>query len=100
MKKTNKWDGNEKNITPFLDSIAKQGLVFNNLYATGNRTVRGMEAVTLSIPPTPGQSIVKRPNNANLYTISNVFKDKGYQCNFFYGGDGYFDNMNAFYGGN
>ena len=92
--------GNEKNITPFLDSIAKQGLVFNNLYATGNRTVRGMEAVTLSIPPTPGQSIVKRPNNANLYTISNVFKDKGYQSNFFYGGDGYFDNMNAFYGGN
>lgn len=91
---------NENNITPFLDSIAKQSLVFDNLYATGNRTVRGMEAVTLSIPPTPGQSIVKRQNNANLYTISNVFKDKGYQCNFFYGGDGYFDNMNAFYGGN
>lgn len=92
--------GNENNITPFLDSIANHSLVFDNLYATGNRTVRGMEAVTLSIPPTPGQSIVKRPNNANLYTISNVFKDKGYKCNFFYGGDGYFDNMNAFYGGN
>ena len=92
--------GNEEKITPFLDSIANQSLFFKNLYATGNRTVRGMEAVTLSIPPTPGQSIVKRPNNANLYTISNVFKSKNYQCNFFYGGDGYFDNMNAFYGGN
>lgn len=92
--------GNQENITPFLDSIANQSLFFKNLYATGNRTVRGMEAVTLSIPPTPGQSIVKRPNNANLYTISNVFKSKNYQCNFFYGGDGYFDNMNAFYGGN
>lgn len=92
--------GNEEKITPFLDSIANESLFFKNLYATGNRTVRGMEAVTLSIPPTPGQSIVKRPNNANLYTISNVFKSKNYQCNFFYGGDGYFDNMNAFYGGN
>ncbi len=92
--------GNKDNITPFLDSISNKSLFFKNLYATGNRTVRGMEAVTLSIPPTPGQSIVKRPNNANLYTISNVFKSKNYQCNFFYGGDGYFDNMNAFYGGN
>ena len=92
--------GNQEKITPFLDSIANKSLFFKNLYATGNRTVRGMEAVTLSIPPTPGQSIVKRPNNANLYTISNVFKSKNYQCNFFYGGDGYFDNMNAFYGGN
>ncbi|WP_333809832.1 LTA synthase family protein [Flavobacterium sp.] len=92
--------GNENKITPFLDSIANQSLFFKNLQATGNRTVRGMEAVTLSIPPTPGQSIVKRPNNSNLYTISNVFKSKNYQCNFFYGGDGYFDNMNAFYGGN
>lgn len=92
--------GNDKKITPFLDSISNQSLFFKNLYATGNRTVRGMEAVTLSIPPTPGQSIVKRPNNANLYTISNVFKSKNYLCNFFYGGDGYFDNMNAFFGGN
>ena len=92
--------GNQNNITPFLDQLAEESLFFTNLYASGNRTVRGMEAVTLSIPPTPGQSIVKRPNNSNLYTISNVFKSKNYKCNFFYGGDGYFDNMNAFYGGN
>jgi phosphoglycerol transferase MdoB-like AlkP superfamily enzyme len=59
-----------------------------------------MEAVTLCIPPTPGQSIVKRPENQNLFTVSNVFKSKGYNSNFFYGGDGYFDNMNAYFGGN
>ena len=92
--------GNEKSITPFMDDLAQKGLLFQNLYATGTRTVRGMEAVTLSIPPTPGSSIVKRPDNAGLYTVSNVFKDRNYQCNFFYGGDGYFDNMNAFFGGN
>lgn len=92
--------GNANNITPFLDSLAQKTLFFSNLQATGTRTVRGMEAVTLCIPPTPGQSIVKRPDNANLYTISNVFAAKGYARNFFYGGDGYFDNMNAYFGGN
>lgn len=92
--------GNQQHLTPFLDSLANQGMLFKNLYATGTRTVRGMEAIALSIPPTPGSSIVKRPNNQNLYTVSEVFKAKGYQCQFFYGGDGYFDNMNAFFGGN
>jgi len=92
--------GNQNNITPFLDSLAQKSIFFNNLYATGTRTVRGMEAMTLCIPPTPGQSIVKRPENQNLYTISNVFKQKGHISNFFYGGDGYFDNMNSYFGGN
>jgi len=92
--------GNQENITPFLDSLAQESIFFENLYATGTRTVRGMEAVTLCIPPTPGQSIVKRPENADLYTVNSVFKKKGYDSNFFYGGDGYFDNMNAYFGGN
>lgn len=92
--------GNKENITPFLDSLTQKSVFFEDLYATGTRTVRGMEAVTLCIPPTPGQSIVKRPNNQNLYTVGNVFKSRKYDCNFFYGGDGYFDNMNAYFGGN
>jgi phosphoglycerol transferase MdoB-like AlkP superfamily enzyme len=92
--------GNREHITPFLDSLAQKSVFFENLYATGTRTVRGMEAVTLCIPPTPGQSIVKRLENADLYTINSVFKSKGYDSNFFYGGDGYFDNMNAYFGGN
>lgn len=92
--------GNRNRITPFLDSLAQKSVFFSNLYATGTRTVRGMEAVTLSIPPTPGQSIVKRPRNAGLYTIGNVFEQKGYERTFFYGGDGYFDNMNSYFGGN
>lgn len=92
--------GNKQNITPFLDSLAQKSIFFENLYATGTRTVRGMEAVTLCIPPTPGQSIVKRPDNHNLYTVCNVFRNRQYDCNFFYGGDGYFDNMNSYFGGN
>jgi phosphoglycerol transferase MdoB-like AlkP superfamily enzyme len=92
--------GNKNNITPTLDSLANNCLFFENLYATGTRTVRGMEAITLSIPPTPGRSIVKRKNNQGLFTIGEVFKQQGYERNFFYGGDGYFDNMNTYFGGN
>ncbi len=92
--------GNTDQITPNLDSLSSKSLFFSNIFATGTRTVRGMEAITLSIPPTPGRSIVKRNNNQNLFTIGEVFKEKGYERNFFYGGDGYFDNMNTYFGGN
>ena len=92
--------GNTQNLTPELDALAKQGLFFTQTYATGTRTVRGLEAVTLSIPPTPGQSIIRRPNNDNLFSLGFVFQDRGYDTHFIYGGYGYFDNMNAFFAGN
>ena len=92
--------GNEKKLTPFLDSLRTQSISFENLNSTGTRTVRGMEALSLSIPPTPGRSIVKRENNEHLFTVGEVFKNKGYENTFFYGGDGYFDNMNHFFSNN
>ena len=92
--------GNTQNLTPHIDSLTNNSLIFTNLYATGTRTVRGMEALTLHIPPTPGNSIVRRPNNQQLFNIGSVFETEGYQSTFLYGGDGYFDNMNAFFGNN
>ena len=87
-------------LTPELDAIAAQSLVFDNFYATGTRTDRGMEALTLAVPPTPGRSIVKRPNNEGMFTLGSVFRAKGYETAFVYGGFGYFDNMNYFFGHN
>jgi len=92
--------GNAENITPNLDALAKQGLLFTHLKATGTRTVRGLEALSLSIPPTPGNSIIRRPNNENLFNISSPLIYRGYDAKFLYGGDGYFDNMNYFFGNN
>ncbi|HYD61434.1 MAG TPA: LTA synthase family protein [Noviherbaspirillum sp.] len=92
--------GNRQNLTPNLDRLANEGLLFTRLYATGTRTVRGLEALTLSLPPTPGQSIVKRPDNADLFSLGSVFRSKGYDVRYAYGGYGYFDNMNAFFGDN
>lgn len=92
--------GNTEGITPFLDSLSQHSLVFTNLYATGTRTVRGLEALSLCVPPTPGQSIVRRPNNENLFSLASVFNEKGYSSQFIYGGYSYFDNMGYFFENN
>lgn len=90
--------GNTENITPFLDSLIPHGLWFDQFYATGTRTVRGLEALSMAIPPTPGQSIVRRPDNDDMFTMGSVLKDKGYDCNYIYGGNAFFDNMGKFFG--
>ncbi len=91
--------GNTDRLTSYYDSLAGQSIFFTNLYATGTRTVRGMEALTLCIPPTPGNSIVRRPGNQHIFSIATILKQKNYHPYFIYGGDGYFDNMNDFFGG-
>jgi phosphoglycerol transferase MdoB-like AlkP superfamily enzyme len=92
--------GDARGLTPNLDRLAGESLWFSQMYATGNRTVRGMEALSLALPPTPGQSIVRRPNNDTLFSLGSVFEDKGYAVVFAYGGYGYFDNMSAFFDAN
>lgn len=92
--------GGDKGLTPNLDSLSQKSLFFTNFYATGTRTVRGMEAITLSTPPTPGSSIVKRPDNHNMFSSGFIFRNKGYETKFIYGGYGYFDNMNEFFSNN
>ena len=92
--------GNPDHLTPTLDGLTQKSLFFPNAFAAGTRTVRGLEAVTLSIPPTPGNAIVRRPHNTHLFSLASVFNAKGYSSTFLYGGYGYFDNMNEFFGEN
>lgn len=92
--------GNTENLTPNLDKIAKEGLIFDKIFATGTRTVRGLDALTIAIPPIPGQAIVRRPNNEHLATIGEMLGAQNFNTFFIYGGYGYFDNMNAYYRGN
>lgn len=92
--------GRPDSLTPELDALSSQSLLFTQFYASGTRTVRGMEALVLSVPPTPGESIVKRPGNEGLFSLAEVFNAKGYVSQFLYGGYGAFDNMNYFFGNN
>lgn len=89
--------GNTENITPYLDSLIPHGLWFDQFYASGTRTVRGLEALSMAIPPTPGQSIVRRPDNNDMFTMGSVLKSKGYEVNYIYGGNSFFDNMGKYF---
>ena len=89
--------GRPKTLTPEMDKLAaEEGLLFTNVYACGNRTVRGMEGVLSSFPPLPGDSIVKRDHSDNVETIARVLKRDGYSTMFLYGGRGLFDGMRSY----
>ncbi|MGO4820924.1 LTA synthase family protein [Flavobacterium sp. W21_SRS_FM3] len=88
-------------LTPEFDKLTKEGLLFTNLYATGTRSVRGIEAVITGFLPSPSESVVKLSNSQTaFYTLAQNLKEKGYQTSFIYGGMANFDNMAAFFNGN
>lgn len=92
--------GATNGLTPNLDALAREGMQFDRVFATGTRTVRGLEALSLGTPPVPGQAIVRRPGNEHLATIGELLEHQGFSTYFFYGGYGYFDNMNAYFSAN
>lgn len=92
--------GSNRDWTPEFDLTAQKGLWFRHVYATGTRTVRGLEAISASIPPVPTESILRRPGNESMATLGKVLRGHGYQTAFLYGGYGYFDNMNEFFRSN
>jgi arylsulfatase A-like enzyme len=87
-------------LTPNFDRYAQQGIWFRNMYASGTRTVRGLEAISASFPPIPSESILRRPKNEGIATWGAVMSKQGYHTSFVYGGYGYFDNMNYYFANN
>ena len=83
-------------LTPEMDDLAKDGVLFTAMHATGNRTVRGMEGVLASFPPLPGDSIVRRTHSEHVETIARLLRRDSYETTFVYGGRGVFDDMRAF----
>lgn len=88
-------------LTPCLDSLSQQGLSFTNLYSTGTRTVRGIEATIAGFLPTPGESVVNLGlSRRGFFTAGQLFGSAGYTTEFIYGGESNFDEMRSFFLGN
>jgi phosphoglycerol transferase MdoB-like AlkP superfamily enzyme len=83
-------------VAPEFEKLADSGLLFTHIYATGTRTVRGLEATLLSLPPIPGQSIVRRPGGEHVFSLPSLLQENGYQTTFIYAGFSYYDNMKEF----
>ena len=88
-------------LTPNLDALAHEGIWFENLYATGTRSARGLEAIVAGFPPTTSQSVLKLGRaQRDFFTIGAFLKEHGYATSFIYGGEAQFDNMRRFFAGN
>ncbi|WP_417831281.1 LTA synthase family protein [Terasakiella sp.] len=84
-------------ISPNLHKIAEKGMFFSNIYSTGDRTVRGLEALLTSFAPIPGISTVRRPEHDQMYSLPWVLGNKGYETAFLYAGHSGFDNMRQYW---
>ncbi|MEZ4754528.1 MAG: LTA synthase family protein [Bdellovibrionota bacterium] len=88
-------------ITPNLCRLKAEGLWFSNLYATGTRTVRGIEAVVSGFLPTANAGVVKLGlAKKGFFTAADLLKRHGYETDFIYGGMSNFDEMRSFFLGN
>jgi phosphoglycerol transferase MdoB-like AlkP superfamily enzyme len=88
-------------VTPNIERLKEQGIWFEQLYATGTRSVRGIEAVTAGFAPTPADSTVKlSKSQKNFFTLAALLEKRGYNTEFIYGGESHFDNMRSFFTGN
>lgn len=90
-----------KPVTPNLEQLKTEGIWFTQMYATGTRSVRGIEAVVTGFQPTPADSTVKLDlSQKNFFTLASLLSSQGYLTEFIYGGESHFDNMRSFFMGN
>lgn len=79
-----------------LDSLAINGLLFDNFYASSFRTDRALPAILGALPAQPNTSLMKFPAKLHGYTLPMALADNGYGLYYFYGGDINFTNMKAY----
>lgn len=93
--------GGEEGIMPEFDRLAKDGIIFTDLYSNGTRSIRGIAGVVAGNFAVPGKGVLKRPKSqTDWFTIARLFKPLGYETSFIYGGESRFDNMKAWFLGN
>lgn len=91
----------DNDFTPNLDKLLQQGWHFDRMFATGTRSVRGIEATITGFTPTPSRAVVKlSKSQTNFFSIAELLKRNNYFTQFVYGGESHFDNMKGFFLGN
>ncbi|MCE5326811.1 MAG: sulfatase-like hydrolase/transferase [Planctomycetaceae bacterium] len=87
-------------FTPRMDEMCRQGLFFDHMYAVGHRTVRGLIGSLCGHPDLKGSSLMELPlAQGRFLTLPQIFRQRGYQTMFVYGGGADFDNMRNFLSG-
>ncbi len=93
--------GGEKGITPNLNRLSKEGIVFKDLYSNGTRSIRGLAGSVAGNFSVPGKGVLKRnKSQTDFFTIASLLEPYGYHSMFIYGGESRFDNMRGWFLGN
>jgi phosphoglycerol transferase MdoB-like AlkP superfamily enzyme len=90
--------GGEPGVTPNLDSLARTGVLFNNIYAAGDRSQKGLVALLSGYPSQPASGgIIKSPRKTErLAHLCRSLKQAGYSSHYYYGGELAFANMKSY----
>jgi len=89
--------GGDSLTTPNLNRYIKEGILFSEFYASGNRTDKAMPAILNGYPAQPAQSIMKDPRKSQtLPSLVRILIENGYYSSFWYGGEINFANFNSF----
>ncbi len=86
-------------LTPALDKLSTESLFLTNIYASGDRTVRGLEATETAFAVIPGISTARRAQSEGMYSLPYLLKSFGYRTTVLYGGRNAFDNMGNYWKG-
>ncbi len=89
--------GGQPGVTPRMDSLARQGLLFRQFYSAGDRTDKGIASVLSGFPGLPQGSILKVPSKTRALPFLNAdFEAAGYRSSFYYGGEVEFASLKAY----
>lgn len=89
--------GGENDVSPFISKYASKGLSFSNIYASGDRTDKGMIAILSAFPTQAIRTIIQQPDKfEKLPAIPKTLKSQGYSTAFYYGGESEFANFKSY----
>lgn len=89
--------GGNAEVTPRLNALAKEGVLFSRCYANSFRTDRGLVSIMAGFNGFPNASLMKLPEKADkLPGIARSLAGAGYATTFWYGGDIMFTNMRGY----
>jgi phosphoglycerol transferase MdoB-like AlkP superfamily enzyme len=90
--------GGKAGVTPNLDSLSREGVLFTNIYANSFRTDRGLVSVLNGYLAQPTTSIMKYPaKSQTLPSLSRSLIPEGYTAEMLYGGDIKYTNMQSYF---
>lgn len=74
--------------TPFLDSLAKEGLILTNAFANGHRSIDGIPATLSSLPSMMYEPLGTSSFGTNVHNgLADLVQEIGYYTAFFHGGN-------------